>query len=138
LYCVSAGSYVTMIICSLYANWVSEFDKGMSLKCLLKSIQHEAMVKYYGIIKVKCYPCMQSWEGWNGAASNNRIHRGFRLIWHALVWSLWRARNDRIFNNSTCEVDEIAVLIFLLVCIWQSQFYCFWCWSVCVLLLLAL
>ncbi|KEH29474.1 hypothetical protein MTR_4g037265 [Medicago truncatula] len=51
------------------------------------------------------------WEGWNGAARNNKIRRGFRLIWHAAVWSLWRARNDRIFNNSNCDVAEIVEAI---------------------------
>jgi len=30
------------------------------------------------------------------------------MIWHAVVWSLWRARNDRIFNNLTHDVEEVV------------------------------
>lgn len=47
------------------------------------------------------------WEGLNELVGNNRIRKGFRLIWHAVVWSIWRARNERIFNNSNCGVEEI-------------------------------
>ncbi|MCI43174.1 hypothetical protein A2U01_0064411, partial [Trifolium medium] len=24
--------------------------------------------------------------------------KGVLLVWHAMVWALWRARNDKIFN----------------------------------------
>jgi len=29
-------------------------------------------------------------------------------IWHATVWVIWIARNDRIFNNKVLEVDDIV------------------------------
>jgi len=58
------------------------------------------------------------WEGWNGAARNNKTRRSFRLTWHAVVWSLWRARNDRIFNNSNSDVAEIVEAIKVLSWRW--------------------
>ncbi|RHN59896.1 putative NTF2-like domain-containing protein [Medicago truncatula] len=64
------------------------------------------------------------WEGWNGAARNNKIRRGFRLIWHAAVWSLWRARNDRIFNNSNCDVAEIVEAIKVFPWRWTLSLFC--------------
>ncbi|KAK2416256.1 hypothetical protein QL285_038667 [Trifolium repens] len=27
--------------------------------------------------------------------------KGLALIWHAFIWSIWRARNNRIFNNGS-------------------------------------
>lgn len=40
--------------------------------------------------------------------SNKKIRKGLRLIWHAVVWSLWMTRNDRIFNNSLHVADELV------------------------------
>jgi hypothetical protein len=45
---------------------------------------------------------------WNGEANSKRIKKGVWLIWHATIWSIWRERNERIFNNQTKGVDEIV------------------------------
>jgi hypothetical protein len=48
------------------------------------------------------------------AAKSNRLRRGFRLVWHTVVWSLWRARNNDIFKGVKMEamdiVEDIKVL----------------------------
>jgi len=31
---------------------------------------------------------------------------GYRLIWHATIWTLWKARNDKIFNNGVSVFKE--------------------------------
>lgn len=41
-------------------------------------------------------------------AMNKRVRKGYRLIWHAMVWMLWKRRNDIIFNNGECEVLSIV------------------------------
>jgi hypothetical protein len=33
--------------------------------------------------------------------------KGFGLIMHAFIWSIWRARNNRIFNGGVIDPDEI-------------------------------
>jgi hypothetical protein len=48
------------------------------------------------------------WENWEGASAIKKVRNGFRMIWHAVVWSIWRARNDGIFNN---EIGEVAALV---------------------------
>lgn len=45
---------------------------------------------------------------WSDEANSKKIHRGFWLIWHAVIWVIWRERNDRIFNNKEKGVDEIV------------------------------
>jgi hypothetical protein len=49
-----------------------------------------------------------------GAARNGKIRRGFLLIWHATIWSIWKAKNSAIFTNATfCPrklIDDIKVL----------------------------
>jgi hypothetical protein len=33
------------------------------------------------------------------ATKNKKTRKEFLLIWHTVVWSLWGARNNCIFNN---------------------------------------
>lgn len=30
------------------------------------------------------------------------------MEWHAAIWIIWKARNDRIFNNITKEVEDLV------------------------------
>jgi hypothetical protein len=34
--------------------------------------------------------------------------RGMTLVWQAVLWALWRSRNDRIFLDKVVELDEIV------------------------------
>jgi len=31
------------------------------------------------------------WDSWDGVSSNKKIRKGLRMIWHAVVWSIWKA-----------------------------------------------
>lgn len=46
----------------------------------------------------------------------------FKKIWHAIffiiIWSLWKERNSRIFNNSNSSLEEIQDLILTRLCWW--------------------
>jgi len=64
------------------------------------------------------------------------------MIWHAVVWSLWRARNDRIFNNLTHDVEEVVEEVKVLSWRWglsrlhtTAYLYYEWQWDpkVCLL-----
>jgi hypothetical protein len=46
------------------------------------------------------------WESWEDASGYKKILNGFQMIWHAVVWGIWRARNDRVFNNKIGEVED--------------------------------
>jgi hypothetical protein len=48
------------------------------------------------------------WENWDGASTNKKVRKGFRTIWHSVVWNIWRARNDMIFNEKIGEVDALV------------------------------
>jgi hypothetical protein len=49
-----------------------------------------------------------------GTARNAKIRDGFVLIWHATLWSLWKARNNAIFKDipfiPNVIVDSIKVV----------------------------
>jgi hypothetical protein len=37
---------------------------------------------------------------------NKRIRKGYAIVWLALIWVLWRMRNDRVFNNNIGTMDD--------------------------------
>jgi hypothetical protein len=76
------------------------------------------------------------WECWNARSSNNKIIRGLRLIWHATIWVIWCARNDRIFNDKVSDVLELVEEVKVLSWRWylsrsKSPVCLFyeWCWN---------
>jgi hypothetical protein len=57
---------------------------------------------------------LQHFECWSGEIGKKRLRKGYWLVWHSSLWVVWKARNDRIFNNLTKDpveiVEEIRVL----------------------------
>lgn len=76
------------------------------------------------------------WYCWMGEVTNKKLVKGLGLIWHTTIWFLWKARNDKIFNNTTFEVDEIVEKIKVMSWRWLLTrtktpvclFY-EWCWN---------
>jgi len=76
------------------------------------------------------------WACWNVGSSNKKIIRGLRLIWHATTWVIWKARNDKIFNDKDLGVMESVEEIKVLSLRWclsrlKSSAFLFyeWCWD---------
>jgi len=76
-------------------------------------------------------------ECWNGeATTSKRLMKGFRVIWHATIWSIWKVRNARIFKNQFKEFNEIADEIKVVSWFWvfnrlkiASCLYYEWDWN---------
>jgi hypothetical protein len=43
---------------------------------------------------------------------------GLLLIWHAVIWGIWKVRNDHVFNNKVYTIDEVVDLVMVKA----------WCW----------
>jgi hypothetical protein len=71
-----------------------------------------------------------------GCGINKSRKKGLRLIWHAFIWTIWRARNNRIFNS--CVIDLLEILDNIKRISWQwfigrmAKSPCLfyeWCWD---------
>jgi hypothetical protein len=52
-----------------------------------------------------------SFVGFVGCGSNRRRRKGLAVIWLAFVWAVWKARNNRIFNNAVTGAAEVVDLV---------------------------
>jgi hypothetical protein len=43
-----------------------------------------------------------------GAASSKKVARGFALVWHTTVWTIWRCRNEVSFANGTRDLVKVV------------------------------
>jgi hypothetical protein len=43
-----------------------------------------------------------------GSARNMKIRRGYLLIWHATIWSIWKTRNSTIFASGLFSARDIV------------------------------
>jgi len=44
---------------------------------------------------------------WSESNNSRHLVKAFCLIWHAVIWSIWKERNARIFKNQVKNVDEV-------------------------------
>lgn len=73
---------------------------------------------------------------WSREVRSKFLRRGAWLIWHAVVWVVWKSRNERIFNNKIIGVEEMVDQIKVLSWQWSlarlkiatCMFY-EWCWN---------
>jgi hypothetical protein len=54
-------------------------------------------------------------------APTKRVRKVFRLIWHSVIWTIWNARNNRIFNNVRKEPLEVVEDIKVLSWRWSAD-----------------
>jgi len=85
-----------------------ETANHLMLHCTYAMKVWDGVMRWLGFNVVIPPNLFSLWECWDGVSNNKKIRKGLRMIWHAVVWSLWRARNDRIFNNSFREMEELV------------------------------
>jgi hypothetical protein len=92
--------------------------------------------RWLGVLIVMPPDIMTLFDCFSGVIRNKKVKKGFLLVWHTVIWSLWRARNDVIFNGILKEplevVEEIKVIS------WKWSMDCLkispclfyeWCWN---------
>jgi len=73
---------------------------------------------------------------WSREVRSKKLRRGAWLIWHAVVWVVWKARNNHIFNNIVPDVEDLVEQVRVLSWQWSMSrlkiatclFY-EWCWN---------
>jgi hypothetical protein len=114
----------------------TESSKHLFLHCYKAIRVWYEVCKWLGVLIIMPPDIMTLLDCFCGVARNKKAKKGFLLVWHTVIWSIWRARNDVIFNGISKEplelVEEIKVLS------WKWSVDCLkitpclfyeWCWD---------
>ncbi|WJX96105.1 hypothetical protein P8452_77351 [Trifolium repens] len=113
-----------------------ETSTHLFLHCKLALGVWYQIFKWLGVIIVVPPNLFHLFDCLSEAAKNGKSRKGFRLVWHSVIWCMWKARNDLIFNNVRKELLEVVEEIKIISWRWSAVrlkippcLYYEWCWD---------
>ncbi|WJX67429.1 hypothetical protein P8452_51895 [Trifolium repens] len=66
-----------------------------------------AILRWLGVFSVLPPSLAMSYALLVGYGTNKKRRKGFSVVWLAYVWAVWKARNDRVFNNIAFDASVV-------------------------------
>lgn len=108
------GEPLTCVLC----NRIDESALHLLLHCEVASVVWLRLMRWLDRFFILPPNLFIHWECWNGGESNKNVRKGLGLIWLATIWTLWKTRNDMIFNDDNFAVDVIVERVKVLAWRW--------------------
>jgi hypothetical protein len=81
------------------------------LHCHFPTAVWNALTRWLGVVILIPPNLLLAYVTFATHGSNAKRKKGYSMVWLAFVWSLWKFRNDRIFNNNVASVEEVVDFI---------------------------
>jgi hypothetical protein len=98
------------LMCSL-CNGYAETAGHLFLNCEITAKIWYDIVKWIGFQMMLPPTLNHSFAIMANCGKGKRGKKGMMLIWHAFIWTVWRLRNNRIFNNGVIDAEEAVETI---------------------------
>ncbi|GAU34065.1 hypothetical protein TSUD_255610 [Trifolium subterraneum] len=93
-------------VCPLCVGEV-ETARHLFLHCCVSAEIWYAVIRWLGVTVALPANVLMSYGMLVGCGNNKKRKKGLSIIWLAYVWAIWKARNNRVFNNSEVEVGAV-------------------------------
>jgi hypothetical protein len=100
---------------------IRESSNHLFLHCKTAFIVWYEIFKWLGVVIVMPPNLFHLFDVLSVAAKSKKAKKGFRLVWHSVIWSIWLARNNHIFNNVTTNPLELVEAIKVLSWRWSAE-----------------
>ncbi|GKV00746.1 hypothetical protein SLEP1_g13385 [Rubroshorea leprosula] len=74
------------------------------------SVWHKCL-QWWRIATVTPNTCQETFEQHQSFFKESSVRAGWDVVWLAFLWSIWMARNGKIFRNSEYEVNRIFEIV---------------------------
>jgi len=44
----------------------------------------------------------------SGSGSSKKVREGLKLVWHSVIWVIWKVKKENIFNNHVVSALEVV------------------------------
>jgi hypothetical protein len=89
-------------------NGFIETVNHLFLHCNVSFSVWYAVFNWLGVVTVMPPNMFVLFDCFWGAAVGVQRRKGYLLIWHAVVWVIWKARNNIIFNNGVMVAKDVV------------------------------
>ncbi|GKV10568.1 hypothetical protein SLEP1_g21912 [Rubroshorea leprosula] len=111
---------VSMIMCKMCEEG-DESTRHLFLHCHIANILWGRCCCWWGVEGVLAESCSKAFVQHEGWFKDKRLREGWEVIWFAVIWTIWLARNGKIFNNETVDTDQLFQLIQARSFIWLKE-----------------
>jgi hypothetical protein len=123
------------VMCT-HCHGMEEAELHLFLFCEFAMRVWKSIFRWLGIVLVIPPNLSLLFDCFTAAAGSKKERKGYSLIWHATVWTIWNSRNNVIFSNGVIDAEEVSDAIKLLSWRWGLSrhkipiclFY-EWCWD---------
>ncbi|GAU34179.1 hypothetical protein TSUD_162800 [Trifolium subterraneum] len=87
---------------------IRESSAHLFLHCKVALVVWYEIFRWLGVVIVIPPNLFTLFDYFSDSARSKKSKKGFLLVWHSVIWTIWKARNNQIFNNVTSDPFELV------------------------------
>jgi hypothetical protein len=85
-----------------------ESENHLFVSCSLAWVVWLKVFKWLGVVPMLPHSMSSIFDTFRVLdVGRKHVLHGVIMVWHTVIWALWRSRNDRIFSNKVLNQEEI-------------------------------
>ncbi|GKV24691.1 hypothetical protein SLEP1_g34274 [Rubroshorea leprosula] len=105
------------LMCGLCGDDIED-KNHLFIHCRVAHSVRSKCAKWWRFLTAHPKTCQEDFEQHRLPIKDSSVQAGWDVVWFSTLWSLWLARNRKIFKNQVCEEERIFELVQLRAFSW--------------------